>query len=790
MNQICRRPGSRALRIAVTGTLAIAGQAAVAAEQARLEEIVVTANRREQTVLEVPYNISAVAGEALERSLILDNADLMRTVASAAVVDRGLRNQGVINGIIIRGLNVDGSALGDYALSTVPTVSTYVNDTPIYANFLLRDVERVEVLRGPQGTLYGSGSLGGTVRYIMRDPDSSGFAGRVQGSASQTEGSDGTNWTIDAMLNVPLAETLAFRLNVSHVDQAGIVDYPNVYQLDDAGIPVAPSGVLSTDAAYRRVRDADSAQLDYARAALRWTPSDRFQALLSYQHQEDDVGGRRQETPGPDGFGNRYRDYENGSIQREPSSRTADLAALEIDVEFGFATLTSSTSWYQHEGDSVSENTGFYAQNHWLQNFYYNYPRPMASAVRTFSDEAFVQELRLASKAVEGRRYDWVAGLYYIDQDLGSTQESYLRGFKRWWDAANIGADNWVSGDKDFDYARDENFEEFALFGQLTWYLTETVDVTIGVRWFDNELTNDTFLALPLWAGLFPTSESSAKFTDDDVLFKANLSWRFQPDYLLYATISEGYRRGGTNAVPTDGFFAEDPGFLDYDPDSVVNYEVGMKGRAGSVQFSAAAFYIDWQDVQINTATPNWGFFAAQNGGDARNMGLEFELSQVVSDVFRYSIGYSYIDAELRNDVYAPGNTTTPYALEGQRLPGTAEHMLSVSLDYDRPLANGWTWRSNVQGYYQSETENAINSSPRFAATLDSFALLHLNTGLDFGQWQARLFVRNLTNEEGVTGLFTEAYMGTSPAQNYYGNGSKQFLSLPRTVGLSVTVDF
>ena len=592
------------------------------------------------------------------------------------------------------------------------------------------------------------------------------------------------------MLNVPLAETLAFRLNVSHIDQAGIVDYPNVYQLDDSGIPVAPSGVLSTDAAYRRVRDADAAQLDYARAALLWTPSDSFRARLSYQHQEDDVGGRRQETAGLDGYGNRYRDYENGSIQREPSARTADLAALEMDVEFGFATLTSSTSWYQHDGDSVSENTGFYAQNNWLQNFYYNYPRPMASAVRTFSDEAFVQELRLASKAEEGRRYDWVAGLYYMDQDLGSTQESYLRGFKQWWDAANIGADAWVSGDKDFDYARKENFKEFALFGQLTWYLTETVDVTIGARWFDNELTNDTFLALPLWAGLFPTSESSAKFTDDDVLFKANMSWRFRPDYLLYGTISEGYRRGGTNAVPTDGFFAEDPGYLNYDPDSVVNYEFGVKGRAGSVQFSAAAFYIDWQDVQINTATPNWGFYAAQNGGKARNMGLEFELSQAVSDAFRYSIGYSYIDAELRNDVYAPGNTTAPYALEGQRLPGTAEHMLSASLDYDRPLANGWTWRSNLQGYYQSETENAINSSPRFAAQLDSFALLHLNTGLDFGPWQARLFVRNLTNEAGVTGLFTEAYMGTSPAQNYYGNGSKQFLSLPRTVGISVTVDF
>ena len=122
-----------------------------------VEEIVVTATRRETSVLDVPYNISAVSGQLLEDALIFDNADLMRNVAGAGVVDRGHRNSGVINGVMIRGLNIDGAALGDYALNTVPTVSTYVNDTPIYANFVLKDIERVEVLRGPQGTLYGSG---------------------------------------------------------------------------------------------------------------------------------------------------------------------------------------------------------------------------------------------------------------------------------------------------------------------------------------------------------------------------------------------------------------------------------------------------------------------------------------------------------------------------------------------------------------------------------------------------------------------------------------------------------
>jgi iron complex outermembrane recepter protein len=796
MKAIAGKSAGQVLKVAIAAVLAAPAAAppAVAAEQTSitLEEIVVTAQRREQGVIDVPYNISAVSGASLERTLTIDSADLMRTVASASVVDRGFRNQGVINGIIIRGLNVDGSALGDYAVGTVPTVSTYVNETPIYANFLLRDLERVEVLRGPQGTLYGSGSLGGTVRYIMRDPWTGAFDARLQGSVSQSEGSDGTNWTLDGMLNVPLGETLALRLNASRLDQAGIVDYVNVYQLDGNGVPAAPSGILSTDASYRRVKDADTVEINYVRAAMLWLPTDGFRALLAYQHQDDEVGGRRQQTVGNNGAGAPYRDLEIGSIQLEPSSRDVDLASLEIDVDFGFATLTSSTSWYDHQGDSVSENTGFYAQNDWLSDFYYNYPRPMASAVRSYGDRAVVQELRLVSVDSEASRASWVAGAYYIDRDGSSSQESYLRGFKAWWDAADLFGDNddWVSGDQDFDYQISENYTELALFGELTWQLSSAVALTVGARWFDSEIENSSVMSLPLWAGLFPTSEASSRSTDDDVLLKGNLAWRFREGYLAYATVSEGYRRGGSNAVPTSGFFAENSAWLGYGADSVVNYEVGVKGATSTLQFSAAAFFIDWKDVQINTSTPIWGFFAVQNGGKARNVGVELELTQVLTDRLRYTIGYSYVDAELREDIYSPSNPATPTALRGQQLPGTPQNTVSLSLDYDQPLANGWTWISNFQAYYQSETENAIQLSERFSATLDSFALLNLTTGLDFGRWQARLFVRNLTNEEGTTGLFTEEYMGTSPSQNYFGNGSKRFLALPRTVGVSFTVDF
>jgi len=775
--------------IAVSLALATTGPAAVAQtdEESLLEEITVTATRRESSIQDVPYNISAVSGTALETALITDQADLMRIVPGVAVVDRGYRNSGVINGIMIRGINVDGSALGDYSLSAVPTVSTYVNDTPLYANFVLRDVERVEVLRGPQGTLYGSGSLGGTVKYIMRDPSFDATSASVNLVASKVDGSEGEGWSGDVTANFALSDTLALRLNVGTMDYPGITDYVNVYELDANGIPVAPNGVLDPEASYRVVEDADTVDIDYGRVSLLYQPGDTFRLRAAFQAQSDEIGGRRQETVGEDGFGRTYQEYENGSIQLEPSSRDAHLASLEMDFDLGFATLTSSTSSYEHEGDSVSENTGFYAQAGFLA-FYYNYPRPMASAVRTYSDEAFVQELRLVSNT-DGA-FDYTVGAFYLDQDLGSTQQSFLRGFKQWWDTLVPAAADAVTGDQDFDYAREETYKDLSVFGELTYHFSDTFRGTLGFRYFDNEFTNVTLVDLPLFAGVFAPETSRFEINDDDLLFKANLAWDVTDNSMLYGTISEGYRRGGANAVPTSGTFAEDPGWLRYEPDSVVNYEIGIKSEFDRLRLTAAAFLVDWSDAQVNTATTNWGFFAVLNGGDASTAGLELEIDGFVNENVEYRLGYAYVDAKLDDPVFAPDNTVTPRALADAQLPGTPEHALNGTLILSRDVGNKARWITRLNAYYQSETRNAINNSPTFNVELDAFTLADVSTSLVFDSWDATLFIRNIGNERGVTGLFTEAYMGTAPASGYFGNGNKQFLSLPRTLGFSVNIRF
>jgi iron complex outermembrane recepter protein len=788
-----RTPVAMAVASALAGGLGVAN-AQEAAPANELEEVVVTATRRETSVIDVPYNISAVSGAALEAENIIDNVDLMRRVPSVASVDRGYRNSGVINGIVIRGLNVDGAALGDYALSTVPSVSTYVNDTPIYANFILKDIERVEVLRGPQGTLYGSGSLGGTVRYIMRKPELGESGGSVNVTLSQVDGSKSVGKAADFVANFGISETAALRVSAGFIDYPGITDYPNVYTLDETGAPAAPSGVLDPAAKYHRVTDADSVKIQYGRAALLWKPSDSFDLQFSVQAQSDDIGGRRQETVGQDGFGNTYKPYENGSVILEPSSRDVKMVALEMDVDLGFATLTSSTSYYDHDGKSDSENTGFYAQAGFLYYYAY-YPRPAAKATRTYSEKAAVQELRLVSNGEH--KLDYTVGAYYQDQEQVSSQESYLLGYKRWWDAAFPASTGVVVNDNDFDYRRDQTFKEAALFGELTWNVTDRVHLTAGLRYFDNSFENDTHIAVGLYAPVVPL-EAHFDQDDDGLLYKFNAAFNVGEQQTLYATVSQGYRRGGTNAVPTTGTFGESPAFQTYKSDSVTNYEVGFKGAAGTFNYSLAAYRVDWDDIQVNSATPFWGYFVAINGDTAVSQGLEAEVHGKIGDHFGYSLGYAYTDAKLTAPVCAPNlvlatclaTPTLQLALDGQRLPGAAENTANLSLDHTTLLASGNRWINRISGYYQSSTENAVNRSLRFNTELEGFQIWGLTSTLAAEKWDLSFFAKNIFNERGVTGLFTEAYMGTAPEVGYYGNGSKQFLSLPRTFGVSVNFRF
>ena len=803
-------------------TMSSALYAQDAGDDEALEEIMVTATRREARVQDIPYNISAMSGQYLELQNIVNQYDVLRAMHGVTVIDRGYRNAGTVNSIVIRGLNVDNGANGDIMLNAVPTVATYYDNTPGFANFLIKDIERVEVLRGPQGTLYGSGSLGGTVRYIGNKPDPAEFAADLELDYGQTSGSDGDNVALDAMINIPLSDNTAVRASFSRIDNDGIIDYVNAYQLNSFREPLinvngtcldprsaSDTEVLQNVGCFQNVEDADYVEINYARISLRGEPSDTFSYQLSYQYQEDEIGARRSTTLGNNNqpVGSdlyfSYGDDDSGQVLLEPSERDVDMASLDLEWDLGFATFTSSTAKFDHEGSGESDNGGLWASGgrDWNFNFYGGgWKRPAQRAERGYDDEAFIQEFRLVSNQTENK-VDWLVGAFYMDQENSVYQLSYNPGMNLFKNACrNTGGPECTGfwpvfyvGDLseiDFEYIRDTSYEEMALYGELTYHVSDTFRLTGGLRWFDNETVNDVILGFPLGPGATSPMAPQSTDGDDDVLVKINASWDLNDDNMLYATYSEGYRHGGAQSLPSldDGDPFGEPNaeaLRTFGSDSVKNFEIGIKGSRESLRYTASLFQVDWDDPQLNTTSSFYGFYLAANGDEASTKGIELELEGYLAEGVHYRAGYTYVNAELDKDFISP-QTGGVVATAGSTLPGAPEHTFSFNIDNSWEITSDMNLVAGLNAYYQSDAENFINQTSPVNETFDSFTLFGANATLVSDNWSATLYLKNIGDEAGATGSFaaTNWSYDTGVFENWYGNGNRQFIVQPRTIGL------
>ncbi|MEJ2256045.1 MAG: TonB-dependent receptor [Woeseiaceae bacterium] len=781
--------------------------------------------------------LHAISGEALEKQNVINQYDVLRAMHGITVVDRGYRNSGTVNSIVIRGLNVDNGANGDIMLNAVPTVATYYDNTPLFANFLVKDVARVEVLRGPQGTLYGSGSLGGTVRYIGNLPDPSGFEADVEVDYGQTSGSEGSNIAFDGMINIPLGERTAVRAVYSRIDNDGVIDYVNAYQLNSFGEPLIDVGgtctdprtatdadVLQSPACFHTIEDADTVEIDYAKVTLRGEPSDSFSYQVSYQMQDDTIGARRATTlgdnnqPAGSDLYFAYGDDDSGQVLVEPSERDVSMASLDLEWDLGFATFTSTTSAYEHEGTGDSDNGGLWASGgetdpalsrDWNAAFYGGgWPRPMQLARRGYDDSALIQEFRLVSNPDDGA-FDWIVGAFYMDQDNEVGQLSHNPGMNEFhnacvdtggpectgfWPATFYGGQQL--SEIDFEYQRDTTYEEMALYGELTYNVTDAFRLTGGFRWFDNETVNDVILGFPLVEGWTSPSAPQSRDSDDDVLVKLNASWDLNDDTMVYGTYSEGYRHGGAQSVPS--FENDDPfgepnaeAIRTFGSDSVQNYELGIKGGTDTLRYTASLFHVDWEDPQLNTTSAWYGFFLAANGDQASTEGVELELEGYLGNSFHYRVGYTYVNAQLDADFISP-QTGDVVAESGSTLPGAPENVVSVLLDHTWELSGDMQLVTAFNAYYQSETENFVDQTATLNKSYDAFALMNLNATLATDTWSAMLYVRNLGDEDGATGGFPSTYWSydTGVFENWYGNGNRQFIVQPRTIGVKLSYRF
>jgi outer membrane receptor protein involved in Fe transport len=830
-----------------------------------LQEITVTATRRAASAQDIPISITAVSGAALDEAGIEDIASLAHSMAGVNYTDKGPFSG--VNGstLIIRGLNSEatGGHLG-LATSVVPPVATYVDDTPLFVNLRLDDLDRVEILRGPQGTLYGSGSLGGTIRFVQNAPDPKAFDAKVEAGLSDTEHTHALNEEIKGMLNLPITDTFAVRLNASSTNEAGFIDQPNLYVLNAAGIPVAgANGAPETTA----VQGVNSYQYRTARIAALWKPSEELRAQLTYYYQEEGAGGFPYVATNP----NAYNKWINPGGQPVPpfclntyaapgcsaanpadptplvpslytsglpaginglSSATnslegttdrADVLALSVDYDVGFATLTSASSWAHHTNHTQEDLTALYTNFSFYQNLYGQNPRSFIQGHDLLDDKLWSQELRLASKA--GDLFDWVGGAFFKNQTTDIQEHEFYPGYQEFFNACSPGATvaNGGIGDTlgynpsrcgvgetgqgvystyegiplnlDQAYIGDfeTQFKDLAAFGELTWHITSDWGLTGGTRVFKQTVSQAQQTGLLFDAGpvfgpygspLVPIANTSLSDEWRKALWKVNTSYRLDKNNLVYATWSQGFRRGGVNALPGSepGLgYTTPPGLSKVEPDKADNYEIGVKGTVfNRMRYSAAIFDIQWHNLQEGVALTPLVLPAAINVGDAYSRGFETEILTALTDHIGAQVEYTYDVTKITsyNALFVYPNISVPPPPVGGVLPGTPKTSLAVSLDYAHLELAGGELQYVIGGHYQSAVLPAISST---IPTVAGYTMLDTRLVFTRANWRGTLYVDNLTNNLGITSY-------QDPGN--YGYRAQALVSTPRTYGIKIGYSF
>lgn len=764
--------------------------------EARQETVIITATRRAESVQDVPLNIAAVGADQIEKQGFTELADTLAYVPGINVVDRGGR-QG--NPIVVRGLNANPIGSGDGNNDGGGTVATYIGDIPLFIDLKLNDVERVEVLLGPQGTLYGAGTLAGAIRYIPKRPDFAADTFEVRAEAYQYETADSLSTDYGFTFNKQFGDNFAIRGSLDMLNDSGFVDQP--FLLIEPGVSNPDpdfTNPADVSANLRSATDVDSEEALSGRIAARWTPTDWLDGTLTYYYQNVDVGGRRissQRAVYPGALANIFRAgaFENAKRVPEPNEITNDLLALEVTADLGFAELTSAT------GLSTFEDDGMRDQNDLLISLEYSYELFPAFASITHEvgeEETFTQEVRLVSK--HDGPFDWIVGGFYSKNETVGSSSEFTPGYDTY--AINVlGFDAFGLVDRpdDLEYFSQSNSEltETAIFGELGYDITDRLNVTVGARWYDYELEEFSAVDFPLFdlsfvprtlgeIGSQPFDPSLGQ-ADDGFLYKFNASYDFTDDILGYFTISEGYRIGNSNGLgECDPFdpngtqgscalapgqqFGPNPGDIaqfderQFGPDQTTNYEIGAKTTwlDGALTLNGALYYVDWVDPQVDSATVNANIPITINAAGAESTGLELQGSWAVNDALNLRGALSVSDTELTEDVPFLIRTITPpgfgTAFEdgrtGDRLPGSPETQYSFFADYTKPLNNGdelvfnggYAWQGDVL----TRTGGRGNS-----VTLKSFGVANVNATYVTDSWTASLYVNNLFDQYIETGF-------------------------------------
>jgi iron complex outermembrane recepter protein len=786
-----------------------------------LGEITVTATKREATLESVPYSLSVVSGDELARSGVTDLASLANEVPGLAYYDFGARQSGA-EVPIIRGLNASDNAVQNRSFRTFEQspVGTYIGNSPFDGYFQLDDIQRVEVLRGPQGTLYGAGSLGGALRIIPNAPELGKFSGSIDASSGYLKGAADAAYTVSGVLNVPLGDTLAFRASAKFGYQPGYINAYGLLQRTGSpltGIPVLadPSDPINSPGVYYEKKDWNDQNSFTGRAALRWQPIDRFSADLAfiYANVNGDAGPWANPSfpGGPNPIDPRIIFPKGGdnttfSAVDNQFYRRTTLSSADLSYDAGFATLSSTSTYATTNGWTMSDGTyviGTISEFN-IENYYGGNPEnPRFIQPGLFTDSAhtFDEEIRLVSKTSPDAMFDYAVGLFYENQERiggwynpnpGSPERAVQQGCTAPY-YAGLSFPNCLleegPGDENFVQVDTQNFTDRSEFGEFTWHFTREGQITLGGRHFEQSFTDAQSYLVYTYDTLIPASPHSAPASKNT--WKVNPSYQYAPDQYVYAIWSQGFRRGGANSVPSVGIYKESPLLASYAPDSVNNYEAGFKGRfQNGFSYTFDVFDIHWSDPQISSSLPD-GNLAVYNAHSAISKGFEMEArGPLYLPGLSFSIGAAYADATLASDFSLPANeggVITPGAITGTRgeaLPGSPKVSGAATLNYVETIAPGYDFSASLNGTYRS-TVPLFLSPPNNYLHSQAYALANLSATVSHDGFRVGFYSTNLFNKRADISPY---------APNDFTNGGgllqNNVYNLPREVGVKVGYSF
>ncbi|WP_332767863.1 TonB-dependent receptor [Phenylobacterium sp.] len=691
-----------------------------------IEEVVVTAQKREQAVQDVPLSISVVDEATIRNAGATSLTEIQNMVPGVQLVNT--------NGVGTTQAAARGVTTIAASFEATPAVGLYVDETPISAftsrfpETALNDVSRVEFLRGPQGTLFGEGSMAGTVRVITNKPDSHEISGSILARGYTVKGGDSAGG-VSGVLNLPILEDkLALRVSGQSKIDAGWIDAPSM-----------------------NAENINKNKQSDARVALRYTPTDELTVDLSHTYHKHAQVSSQQTAPGL---------YDPPSstpgagvpVRREVENLSSNLTDLTINYDLGLASLVTATAFYRQEIDNPRD---FGPVAPLLIG-----PGTTGTALQKNDRTAkfFTQEVRLVSNG--DNRLNWTVGGFYRKLEryqFTSLDFQLLRGGAPITDLSQS--------------VKSTESTSYAIFGQADYDLTDTLSVTAGGRYYKDE--RNVVLRQLSSSAIFRTVAGTVLTVNaKDNAFSPNIQLNYKPDanVLIFGRIAKGFRSGGSNENT-----ALNPTIpAGYGPESVWSYEVGVKTDPMPwLRLNAYGFYNKWTDIQLSFSTQNRAFTFTSNAGGADAYGVEFETEIRPLQGLSLSANLTYTRAELSEDVIDPAKTLV--VSEGNLIPFVPKWSGGLSADYQTDMLGKTLF---LHGDYRFRTKTFTNAANTPQLETTSLQNLNLRAGLGDDRWRISVFAENVTNRDDVTAA---EYIVFLPVRQYV---------RPRVLGIELQARF